>query len=93
MKIRVGHVSNSSSSSFAILFPSSLWGAEIRENTYRLIEQFQNEHKWSETDKWDVNNDTAHNVIWCSADMDNIDLYGFCVDTLKIPETWVRKEY
>lgn len=91
MKIRYGHVSNSSSSSFVITLPTPLGYPQFY--TERLIQTFEEMiNKGMETvpveNQWLIERD--HNKITCSTHIDSFDLYRYVTEELGIDESIIE---
>jgi hypothetical protein len=84
MKIRHGHVSNSSSSSFVIIFPEP-----CAKQTCNYFEALIDRRMESipEGNQWLLYRD--ENKLECSTDMDNFDLRSYVTDILGIPEKYI----
>ena len=86
MKIRFGHVSNSSSSSFVIRLPISYplpFSAYIEEHIEKKMSSLDDP-----SDRWYV--EREDNEITCSTSMDNFDLYDYVTKSLGIPEILIK---
>ena len=81
MKLRIGHVSNSSSSSFTIKFPLDL--------TYKVLCARNQEEDYR--DQWTITK--MGDKIVCSCSMNNFDLHKYCTKKLKIPEDCIEWNY
>jgi len=79
MKIRYGHVSNSSSSSFTININDSY--PHYAEILIKLLEQNASEYP----DSWDIT--IEDDTITCDTMMNNFNLEDYCVKVLGIPES------
>lgn len=96
MKIRDGFVSNSSSSSFAILRSHM----SIKQYNYlRNHIHYANLKQWddygntqhSEGDQWSVK--LLNDRVSCATNMDNFDLHKFVIEVLEIPEEAIVDYY
>lgn len=89
MKVRLGFVSNSSSSSFLVDLNkiTGLQAAQILNHR----ELLRNDD--SECDAWDVSTCLSGAMIKCFTIIDNFDLHGYIIEHLGVPEDAILNYY